>query len=73
MFIIDKNNNLINVDQVMGFFVDTNPDGGYEVKANSADGVLEAQFVIDAPMSEPDAQALLARIGGIVGTLDLSA
>lgn len=72
MLLKDKNGNSINIEQVMGFYVDTNPDGGYEVRANNADNVVIARFVVNAPMTQAEAEALLERISDTLGTLDLA-
>lgn len=74
MWLFDKHGNAINMDQVMGIFVDADGDnpGYYEVKANGATNVLVAQFAVNAPMSQAAATALFARMSDMLGTTDLS-
>ena len=74
MWIFDKHGNAINFDQVMGIFVDTDPDstGAYEVKANGATNDLIAQFAVNEPMTQAQANALYARMCDMLGTTDLT-
>lgn len=74
MFVYDKYRSAINVDQIMGLFVHADPDneGAYEVQANDADNNLIAQFSVDAPMTEDQANALMVRMVTSFGILDLT-
>ena len=73
MWIKDKYSHPINMDAVVGIFVDTNPDGGYEVKANNPSNELVAQFVTGTPpMSEVDATTLMNRMADMLGVVDLN-
>jgi len=71
MFLRDKYDNAINVNQILSFFVGVNPDGGYQVIGNNAGNDAVAQFAVNTPMTEPEAETLKQRIENILGTVDL--
>ena len=74
MWILDKHGAAINMDQVMGIFLDPDPDfpSAWEVKANGATNVLVAQFSVDAPVTNPQAEELYERMCDMLGTTDLT-
>lgn len=75
MFIKDKFGNPVNMNQVLGLWVQPNPDeGGYEVQATNSVLTEIAQFLTTPGVSETqaEAEATLARIAGMVGVADLA-
>lgn len=74
MWFLDKYGNSINSNQIMSLYVASNSDssGSYEVQANNASNTMIAQFAVNVPMTQAQAESLLARMSDLLGVTDLS-
>lgn len=72
MWIVDVAAHPINMDNVLALVVEQ-LNGSYFVSAYIDAGVTRvASFATDAPMTEPQATALLGRMADMLGVVDLN-